>query len=220
MLYQWPWLSLFRSARDILQATTLEEIEKKAAGYQKSFKETLKVEKHKIEDIEDIPLQHGDFGTRAKHYGYRLHDLPKVSNKLPNIVESSMLDSASFDQLSSEHQLWMTHVISDLSEEPVVIAFTQVMPDDEVYAALLSGDKAELSWRACRPWRGITQIVVVLRSNEDIDMAAAKPSAPTVVTLPVSLNLDATWRSSTGSNTHTTPLQVSVVVDSGRATEV
>ena len=131
-----------------------------------------------------------------------------------------MLDSASFEQLSPEHQLWMTNVLLDLSEKPLVAAFTQFMPDDDVYAALLSGDKAELSWRACRPWRGITQIVVVLRNDTDIGVAAAKPSPPTVVVLPVSLSLDATWRSNTGSNTHTTPLQLSMVVDSGRATEV
>lgn len=101
-----------------------------------------------------------------------------------------------------------------------MLAFKQRMQDDEVYAPLLSGDKAELSWRHCLTWVGITQIFVVLRSDEDIRGAKAKPSAPSTMTLPVSLSLNVTWLNDTGSSTHTTALQLLMVVELGQATKV
>lgn len=211
-----------RSARDVLRASTLEAIERRAAAYHTAFRKSLKVEKSAVEDIHfDANIQQGGFAERAKIASYRFYRLPNIS-QVPDLLEGSLLDYASFGDLSVDHQQSLCELVSKLSagSEPVMLAFKQRMRDEEVYASLLSGDKAELSWRHCLPWVGITQIVVILRSDEDIHEAQAKPSAPSTMTLPVSLSLDAKWLSNTGSDTHTTALQLSMLVELGQATQV
>lgn len=182
----------------------------------------MKLEKLRIEHIPfDARVQQEDFAARANKGRYRFYDLPNISN-VPDLLEGSLLDSASFEDLTLAHQQRMYKLVSKLStgSEPVVLAFKQRVPQEEIYAPLLSGDKAELSWTYCPPWDGISQIVVILRSDKDIREAEAKPPALSTMTLPVSLSLNATWLSDTGSSTHTTALQLSVVVELGQATKV
>ena len=142
-----------RSARDLLQASTLEAIEKMAADYRKKFKQHLKSEKLLVESIPfDVNTQQEGFAARAKQAGYRLLHLPNIPAG-PRVLEGLILDAALFEELSSQHQKRVYKLVSDLTagSEPVVLAFKQPMSDEEVYAPLLSGDKAKLSWRTCQP---------------------------------------------------------------------
>ena len=118
--------------------------------------------------------------------------------------------------MTGQQQIAMASALAafDISEDPCLLALTQIVPDDLVYAAMLSGDKAELSWRVSGQWKAVTQLAVILRSDADIQEAQAKPPLPKQYSLPASLTVDIAQPSSLGSSQTSTAFQVLIdVVD-------
>ena len=83
-----------------------------------------------------------------------------------------------------------------------------------LYAEMLSGNKAELSWRVSGQWKAVTQLAVILRSEADIQEPQAKPPLPKQYSLPASLTVEIAQPSSLGSSQTSTAFQLLIdVVD-------
>ncbi len=208
------------SAERLLQASTLVTIEKRASDYQAEFKRKLKEE---LQRIDDIP-EEDDLASKAKKYQFRLPPLPCVRNS-KSFMDAAMfnVDSGKFSDMHEQQQKQIQDLvatIADGSEEPIVLALTQVMQDDDLYAPMLTGNKAELSWRLSAPWRGITEVAVILRNTADIAVADAEVPALSQYTLPASLSVEVTWPSHSGLGAYTLALQLLIAVVDDKPTEV
>ncbi|DBB00174.1 TPA: hypothetical protein ACH3X1_014010 [Trebouxia sp. C0004] len=208
-----------------LEPSTHADFEQKALQYQASFKRDLKKEYDLLDDKIDEHLT--DYASKAKKHSFRLPPLPRFK---PTQIAAIFMDSAIFDAESGELsdlndvQQQMIHdslsEIADGSQHPTVLALTQYMQDDDLYATMLTGDKPELSWRAPANWLGITEVLVILRNSKDILEADAVEPMPREYTLPASLSIEAICSESGGQSAYSLAFQLLITIVDGKPVKV
>ena len=190
------------------------DIQQKALQYQASFKHDLKKEYELLDDKIDEDLT--DYASKAKQYSFRLPALPRKPKQIDAIlmdsadVESGVLSD--LDDVQQQTILNLVSKITDGSQHPIVLALTQYMVDDDLYATMLTGDKAELSWRATNMWLGFTEVLVILRNPKDIMEADAVGPMPSKYTLPASLSIEAVSSASGGRSVYSLAFQLLIKV--------
>ncbi|DBA71017.1 TPA: hypothetical protein ACH3X2_011447 [Trebouxia sp. C0005] len=216
-------LPRIRSAKELLQASMHADIEQKALQYQASFKRDLRKEYDLLDDKIDEHLT--DYASKAKQYSFRLPPLPRFK---PQQIAAIFMDSADVESgvlsdLDSVQQQTIHNSVSkiaDGSQYPIVLALTQDMQDDDLYATMLTGDKAELSWRASANWKGITEVLVILRNPTDILEADAVEPMPREYSLPASLSIEAKCSGSEGQSAYSLAFQLLITVVDGKPVKV
>lgn len=216
-------LAFCRSAKELLQASMHADIEQKALQYQASFKRDLRKEYDLLDDKIDEHLT--DYASKAKQYSFRLPPLPRFK---PQQIAAIFMDSADVESgvlsdLDSVQQQTIHNSVSkiaDGSQYPIVLALTQDMQDDDLYATMLTGDKAELSWRASANWKGITEVLVILRNPTDILEADAVEPMPREYSLPASLSIEAKCSGSEGQSAYSLAFQLLITVVDGKPVKV
>ena len=161
-------------------------------------------------------LDGSDAATYAKEESFHFESLPWVQPSKQRQLMDHTIFSSDSGTMTQQQQQAMASVLAafDTSEDPCVLALTQLVPDVLVYAAMLSGNKAELSWRVSGQWKAVTQLAVILRSDADIQEAQAKPPLPKQYSLPASLTVEIAQPSSLGSSQTSTAFQLLIdVVD-------
>ncbi len=200
------------------------DIEQKALQYQASFKRDLKKEYELLDDKIDEHLT--DYASKAKQYSFRLPALPRLPT--PQQLAAILMDSADVEsgvlsdlddvQQQTIHDLVLK--IADGSQHPIVLALTQDMQDDALYATMLTGDKVELSWRAPANWKGFTEVLVVLRNPKDVLEADSVEPMPREYTLPASLSIEATRSGSGGQSAYSLAFQLLITIVDGEPVKV